>query len=93
MTIATDLVALEAPLRIGFFGAVFAVMAMWEIRAPCRALAVSKPGRWAGSIGIVILNTLTSRVLFPTAAVGVASLQPPARHAADALPRKAAGSL
>lgn len=54
------------------FIGVFAVMASWELAAPRRALSVPKPRRWAGNLGIVVLNTVLLRVLFPTAAAGVA---------------------
>ena len=62
----------ELPIRLGFFCGVFAVMALWELRAPRRRLSVSRPLRWASNLGIVVLNTVLLRLLFPTAAVGVA---------------------
>ena len=62
----------EAPIRLGFFFGVFAVMALWEWLAPRRALTVSKVLRWSSNLGIVFLNTLLLRVLFPAAAVGMA---------------------
>jgi sterol desaturase/sphingolipid hydroxylase (fatty acid hydroxylase superfamily) len=62
----------EAPIRLGFFLGVFAVMALWEWLVPRRVLTVSKVLRWANNLGIVLLNTLLLRVLFPAAAVGTA---------------------
>ena len=62
----------EAPIRLGFFLGIFAVMALWEWLAPRRALTVSKVLRWSSNLGIVFLNTLLLRVLFPAAAVGMA---------------------
>ncbi|GMQ76944.1 MAG: sterol desaturase family protein [Gammaproteobacteria bacterium] len=62
----------EAPIRLGFFLGIFAVMALWEWRAPRRTLSVSKVLRWASNLGLVFLNTLLLRVLFPAAAVGMA---------------------
>jgi len=47
-------------------------MAIWEIIAPKRALTVSKVLRWSNNIGLVVINTLLLRFIFPTAAVGVA---------------------
>src|SRR3546814_7732529 len=47
-------------------------MALWEFVAPRRHQAVGRRKRWPGNIGIVAIDTLAVRVLFPTAAVGVA---------------------
>lgn len=63
----------EATIRLGFFLGIFAVMAVWEVAAPRRALTVSKAVRWVNNLGLVALNTLLLRLLFPTAAVGVAA--------------------
>ena len=63
----------EAPIRLGFFFGVFAVMAIWEVIAPRRALTVSKAIRWANNLGLVVLNTIVLRLIFPAAAVGVAA--------------------
>jgi sterol desaturase/sphingolipid hydroxylase (fatty acid hydroxylase superfamily) len=65
--------AQEATIRLGFFLVIFAVMAVWEIKAPRRALTVSKAMRWANNLALVALNTLLLRLLFPAAAVGVAA--------------------
>lgn len=62
----------EVALRLSFFFGVFALMALWEIIAPRRALTVSKPLRWANNLGLVFLNSIILRLLFPAAAVGVA---------------------
>jgi len=63
----------EISIRLGFFIGVFAVMAVWEIVAPRRALTVSKAVRWANNLGLVFINSLVLRILFPAAAVGVAA--------------------
>jgi len=62
----------EAGIRLTFFIGVFLIMAIWEIKAPRRALTVSKTLRWVNNLGIVVFNTLIIRWLFPAAAVGVA---------------------
>ncbi len=67
-----SLQAHEAAIRLGFFFGIFALMAWWEIRAPRRALSVPKRQRWTSNIGLVVLNTLLLRLLFPAAAVGMA---------------------
>jgi sterol desaturase/sphingolipid hydroxylase (fatty acid hydroxylase superfamily) len=63
----------EATIRLGFFLVVFAVMAQWELSAPRRALTVSKAVRWVNNLGLVALNTVLLRLLFPAAAVGMAA--------------------
>ena len=64
----------EKLIRLGAFFGVFAVMAIWELLAPRRALTVSKTVRWASNLGLVALNTVLLRLVFPTAAVGAALL-------------------
>ncbi len=64
----------EVTLRLTFFVGVFAIMALWEILAPRRALTVSKITRWVNNLAIVALNTVLVRLLFPAAAIGVALL-------------------
>jgi sterol desaturase/sphingolipid hydroxylase (fatty acid hydroxylase superfamily) len=64
----------EAAIRLGFFIGIFAVMALWEQLAPRRILTVGKAIRWTNNLGLVALNTLLLRLLFPAAAVGMATL-------------------
>ena len=63
----------EPAIRLGFFLGVFAMIAAWEVFAPRRALTVSKALRWASNLGLVVLNTVLLRLLFPLAAVGLAA--------------------
>jgi sterol desaturase/sphingolipid hydroxylase (fatty acid hydroxylase superfamily) len=63
----------EAAIRLGFFLGIFAVMALWEVLAPRRGLTISKAVRWANNLGLVVLNTVLLRLLFPAAAVGMAA--------------------
>ncbi len=63
----------EAVIRLSFFLGIFVVMALWEFIAPRRALTVSKVVRWTNNLGLVFLNTLLLRLLFPAAAVGMAA--------------------
>ena len=63
----------EAAIRLGFFLGIFAVMALWEMLAPRRALTVGKAIRWTNNLGLVALNTLVLRLFFPAAAVGMAA--------------------
>ena len=62
----------EPTIRLGFFFGIFLIMALWEVLAPRRQLTEPKGKRWLNNIGLVALNTLLVRVLFPTAAVGMA---------------------
>ena len=62
----------EILVRLGFFFGVFAVMAVWEVYSPRRQLTVPKVSRWVNNLGLVFLNSLILRLLFPAAAVGVA---------------------
>ena len=63
----------EPAIRLGFFIGVFAIVALWELAAPRRVLTVSKALRWSSNLGLVVLNTVLLRLLFPLAAVGVAA--------------------
>jgi len=66
------LMAHEIGIRLGAFIGVFAIVAAWEVLAPRRALTVSKALRWINNIGLVVLDSLVLRLLFPAAAVGMA---------------------
>ena len=62
----------EPALRLAAFAAVLAIMAGWEIVAPRRTPALARRRRWPANLGIVVLNTLLVRLLFPAAALGMA---------------------
>ncbi len=62
----------EPLIRLGFFFGVFALMALWELRWPRRQRPLGRRQRWPANIGVVVLDTIVVRLLFPTAAVGVA---------------------
>ncbi|MGH6929978.1 MAG: sterol desaturase family protein, partial [Dongiaceae bacterium] len=68
------LLAHEPAIRLSAFAAIFAAMALWELLAPRRSQAIGRLRRWPGNVGIVVLDTLVVRLVFPTAAVGVALL-------------------
>ena len=63
----------EIAIRLGLFFGVLAAVAAWELTAPRRVPTVSKAVRWLNNLGIVALDTVILRLLFPTAAVGVAA--------------------
>jgi sterol desaturase/sphingolipid hydroxylase (fatty acid hydroxylase superfamily) len=62
----------EATLRLAIFLAVFLIMAAWEFIAPRRQLGTSKSRRWFANLGILVVNTVLVRAIFPAAAVGIA---------------------
>jgi sterol desaturase/sphingolipid hydroxylase (fatty acid hydroxylase superfamily) len=64
----------EPLIRVGFFFGVFALVALWELASPRRALQLTRRQRWTANLGIVLLNTVIVRLLFPAAAVGMAAL-------------------
>jgi sterol desaturase/sphingolipid hydroxylase (fatty acid hydroxylase superfamily) len=66
------LLANEPLLRLVPFLGVFALLAVLEAWLPRRARGLSRRARWPSNLGIVVLDTVVVRVLFPTAAVGVA---------------------
>jgi hypothetical protein len=59
-------------VRLGAFLGGFALMALWEALAPRRGQAIGRRTRWPNNLGVVVVDTIVVRVLFPTAAVGVA---------------------
>lgn len=64
----------EVVIRLGVFIGVLMLMALWEIVRPRRVLTVSKTVRWLNNLGLVFFNSFILRILFPAAAVGVATL-------------------
>src|SRR5215204_4899067 len=62
----------EPLIRLACFAGVFAVLALWELRAPRRVQEIGRASRWPANLGVVIVDTLVLRLLFPTAAVGAA---------------------
>jgi sterol desaturase/sphingolipid hydroxylase (fatty acid hydroxylase superfamily) len=69
-----SLLSHEPLVRLSCFAGLFALLALWELRAPRRAQEIGRTSRWPGNLGVVIVDTIVLRLLFPTAAVGVALL-------------------
>src|SRR3990167_3140366 len=63
----------EVAIRLSFFFGVFVIVGLWELVAPRRALTVSKSVRWLNNLGIVFFNSFLLRLIFPVAAVGMAT--------------------
>jgi sterol desaturase/sphingolipid hydroxylase (fatty acid hydroxylase superfamily) len=68
------LLAYEPYIRLAAFGGVFSVMAVWEFIGPRRKHVIGRVRRWPNNLGVVAVNTLLVRILFPTTAVGLALL-------------------
>ena len=62
----------ESAVRLTAFFGILVGMALLEAQFPRRERSVSRLVRWPSNIGIVFLNTIVVRLIFPTAAVGVA---------------------
>ncbi|MDP2354659.1 MAG: sterol desaturase family protein [Beijerinckiaceae bacterium] len=62
----------EPLIRLASFLSVLAIMATYEIAAPRRKLSAPQRLRWLSNLGIVGVNTLVLRLLFPLAGVGFA---------------------
>jgi sterol desaturase/sphingolipid hydroxylase (fatty acid hydroxylase superfamily) len=73
MDLEQFVLAHEPAIRLAFFLGVFALVGLWEVVAPRRALTPSKVTRWASNLALLALNTLLLRLLFPLAAAGIAA--------------------
>ena len=62
----------ELIIRITAFLVLFGIVAGWEVLSPRRVLTISKPLRWINNLGVVTLNSVILRIIFPAAAVGFA---------------------
>jgi sterol desaturase/sphingolipid hydroxylase (fatty acid hydroxylase superfamily) len=64
----------EPLIRLSVFAFVLLAMAAWEWIAPRRVQAIGRTVRWPSNLAIVALDTLLVRIVFPTAAVGLAMI-------------------
>lgn len=64
----------QAAARLAAFALVFAAMAAWELAAERRPLSQPRGRRWLANLGLSATGVVLVRLLFPLAAVGVASL-------------------
>ncbi len=64
--------AYEPFIRLGAFGGVFTVMAIWELVGPRRKEAIGRGMRWPSNLGVVVVDSLLVRLVFPITAVGLA---------------------
>ena len=62
----------ESLIRLSVFASVLAAMAAWETIAPRRIQVIGRAVRWPSNLGIIALDTLLVRIVYPTTAVGLA---------------------
>lgn len=68
------LLAHEPTVRLASFLGVLLAMAIWEVFAPRRRRLIARGVRWPSNLGVALLNTLLLRLVFPSAAVGLAAI-------------------
>ncbi len=64
----------EPYVRLGVSVGVFVLLAAWELIGPRRRQPAGRATRWPGNLGIVVLDTLLVRLVFPVTGVGLALL-------------------
>lgn len=67
-------IAAEPVIRLSSFLGVLVLMALWEQLTPRRPQSIKRRIRWPNNLGLVVIDTLVVRLLFPVAAVGMAFL-------------------
>jgi sterol desaturase/sphingolipid hydroxylase (fatty acid hydroxylase superfamily) len=67
-----SLLAYEPYIRLAAFVGVLSLMALWELLGPRRPQSIGRWRRWPGNLGLVAIDTVLVRILFPTAAIGLA---------------------
>jgi hypothetical protein len=73
--------SVEPIIRLGAFASVLALMAAWKLMAPRRKQIIGRLWRWPNNLGVVMIDTVAVRLLFPTAAVGGPSCRSPRKEA------------
>lgn len=66
------LVDYEPTIRLTVFFGILIGMAAWELAAPQRRVEIPRLVRWSNNLGLVALDALLVRFLFPVVAVGLA---------------------
>src|SRR4051794_38679916 len=66
------LLANEPVVRFCVFAGVLLAMAVWEVLGPRREQRIGRITRWPNNIGIVVVDTVLVRLVFPMTAVSVA---------------------
>jgi sterol desaturase/sphingolipid hydroxylase (fatty acid hydroxylase superfamily) len=69
-----SLFAYEPYIRLTAFGGIFVLMAAWELLWPRRRQGIRRTWRWPNNLGVVAVDTVLVRIVFPTTAVALAIL-------------------
>jgi sterol desaturase/sphingolipid hydroxylase (fatty acid hydroxylase superfamily) len=64
----------EPVIRLSCFLGVLVLTILWELLSPRRPQSIKRLLRWPNNLGLVVIDTLVVRLLFPVAAVGMAFL-------------------
>jgi sterol desaturase/sphingolipid hydroxylase (fatty acid hydroxylase superfamily) len=64
----------EPAVRLAVFLVLFAVLALWERRAPARTMSLSRAVRWRANLGLGLVNAVAVRLVIPGSAIAVAAL-------------------
>lgn len=68
----SDILAQESTIRLIAFLSMFSLMALSEARAPQRQRNIARHRRWPHNIGLMVIDALAVRWLFPMSAVALA---------------------
>jgi sterol desaturase/sphingolipid hydroxylase (fatty acid hydroxylase superfamily) len=60
-----NIILFDNEIRLMCFLGVLTVMSVWERLSPCKKRVDSIRRRWAGNVGLAVLDTLTVKILFP----------------------------
>ena len=64
-----------AAIRIGAMLSVLAIMTLWELAAPFRTQRFSRARRWPSNFGVLILDSIVTRLIIPFSLAEFASWQ------------------
>ena len=62
----------EGAIRLAIFLGILIAMAIWEVAAPNRRIEIPRVIRWTNNLGVVVIDTILVRLIFPIVAVGLA---------------------
>jgi sterol desaturase/sphingolipid hydroxylase (fatty acid hydroxylase superfamily) len=70
----SELLPYEPAFRAGVFLLVLSGMLVWEVLAVRRPQRIPRSSRWPGNFAVVLLDTISVRLVLPLTAIGVASI-------------------
>jgi hypothetical protein len=69
-----DLLRYEPAIRLGCFSVILLLTILWEWRQPRRTLNLRRIQRWPNNLGVVVVDSIVVRLVFPIMAVGAAEM-------------------